>query len=387
MKIQKSNGVFQVQGINRKDANLVMYKYLDVENKKNILEYLILSECLNYQFADFSKASLKGKLYELYGANLQCLFKQVESKVKIEYHLSFLQDCYLPSAISNECEQLFEQFITSCVVTDQLLKQVVNDLLLQIENINENKDNLSKQILLEAMINDDYFLKIADYKQILPTIQISDLDQKIQKLNNQKGVLIKINATADILEQYSSLPTVQRLPKDYNQNISFKTDNNLDQSYLAMAVVLNEATMEQLSVLNMLIGGDSSSLLFLNVREKHSLCYSIYSQIIDNKFILIRAGIDNEQMELALNEIELQINNLKTTDFTSHFELVQKKCQQSIKKMANNQFFALNLISNHLEANTVYDIEQKQAIYENIQYEEIKELAKSLKIDAVHILN
>ena len=68
---------------------------------------------------------------------------------------------------------------------------------------------------------------------------------------------------------------------------------------------------------NELLGGAATSLLFMNVREKLSLCYSIASLYSPFRSALfIKCALDPRNRETAEREILSQLERLKTGDFT-----------------------------------------------------------------------
>ncbi len=84
-----------------------------------------------------------------------------------------------------------------------------------------------------------------------------------------------------------------------------------------------------LSLFNEIYGGSPSSKLFMNVREKLSLCYSCSSlgdAIKGALFVL--AGIENDNLEITLSEIEKQLNNIRQNEISNEEILCAK---QSLK--------------------------------------------------------
>ncbi|MCA9401461.1 MAG: insulinase family protein [Candidatus Omnitrophica bacterium] len=69
-----------------------------------------------------------------------------------------------------------------------------------------------------------------------------------------------------------------------------------------------------MSLLSVLLGGNMSSRLFVEVREKQGLAYSICSAaktLHDTGIFLIRAGVDNNKVTKAIDLIIKQLNKIK----------------------------------------------------------------------------
>ncbi|MBU0627319.1 insulinase family protein [Patescibacteria group bacterium] len=83
-------------------------------------------------------------------------------------------------------------------------------------------------------------------------------------------------------------------------------DGNDDRKYAA-------------NVLATILGGNMSSRLFQNVREKQGLCYYIRATHITSAHtgvFVIRAGIDKERFEFGLEKIWEEIDRIANGDFT-----------------------------------------------------------------------
>ncbi len=81
-----------------------------------------------------------------------------------------------------------------------------------------------------------------------------------------------------------------------------------------------------LCVMNCILGQSQKSLLFDEVREKNSLCYSIYSSLIRfDGALLIHTGTQKENVDKVNVLIEKQINRLKNMDYDDEYLEVAKK--------------------------------------------------------------
>lgn len=100
-----------------------------------------------------------------------------------------------------------------------------------------------------------------------------------------------------------------------------REESDVTQSILNMGFV-TDATVTSpdfaaTQVLNTLLGAGMTSKLFVNVREKLSLCYSIGSHYYAAKGIVtVSAGIDAEQEETVRREILAQLDSCRRGDIT-----------------------------------------------------------------------
>jgi predicted Zn-dependent peptidase len=92
---------------------------------------------------------------------------------------------------------------------------------------------------------------------------------------------------------------------------------NTQQAHLALvlpAVSRFDDDKYNLSLLNTILGQGMSSRLFLEVREKRGLAYSVYSYIsplLDTGLMGVYAGVDAEQIEQALQAILEELDKMR----------------------------------------------------------------------------
>ena len=71
------------------------------------------------------------------------------------------------------------------------------------------------------------------------------------------------------------------------------------------------------SVMSAVLGGTPTSKLFLNVREKESLCYYCVSRVDNNKGImLIDSGVESENIQRTEESVLRQLELLKKGEIT-----------------------------------------------------------------------
>ena len=119
-------------------------------------------------------------------------------------------------------------------------------------------------------------------------------------------------------KRISKPPFVQTLPTD---KVAFY-DKKTEQNHLVISAPGFAGDDEQryaANVLATILGGNMSSRLFQNIREKQGLCYYIKAQHMsnqDNGIFLIRAGIDKERFDFGLEKIFEEIARVANGDIT-----------------------------------------------------------------------
>lgn len=137
-----------------------------------------------------------------------------------------------------------------------------------------------------------------------------------------------------------------------------------------------------------LFGGTPSSKLFLNVREKLSLCYYCSCRHSSDKgIVLVESGVEKSNISKAKEEILSQLQNIQQGKFTDEevtatkIYLIQMygKIQDSLSSLDN---WYINQ-SMHSKIDTP---EEAIECIEKVTREEIIEAAKSTKLDTVYML-
>ncbi len=143
-----------------------------------------------------------------------------------------------------------------------------------------------------------------------------------------------------------------------------------------------------LRVLNAMLGQYSTSLLFQNVREKNSLCYSIYSSLISFDGALgIVTGTNKKDIDQVLSLIDEQIDCLKRNLFDDDLLSVSKTMIINSLRAGDdnmNSLAALQFQNDLLERN--YTNETIIECIEKVTREEIAEMAERLEHKATYIV-
>ncbi|MBR0423624.1 MAG: insulinase family protein [Clostridia bacterium] len=142
-------------------------------------------------------------------------------------------------------------------------------------------------------------------------------------------------------------------------------------------------------VMNALLGGTPQSKLFLNVREKLSLCYYCNSRYNASKgIILIESGVEQQNIEKAKKEILEQIKDIQLGNFSdSQFEETKLYLKQSMKKIQDN----IEVLGNWYLLQTFDDIkkspEESIKEIENVSREDVINAALKISLDTIYILS
>ncbi len=172
----------------------------------------------------------------------------------------------------------------------------------------------------------------------------------------------------------------------------FTEELDVTQGKLALGFRLGETFDEekipQALVFNAVYGGSVTSKLFMNVREKLSLCYFAGSGLDSHKAVmLVSSGIEFDKYDEALNEILAQLDAIKTGDFTEDELIAAKKSVSSdYRADMDRPHSILDFTLSQIIRGLDYDPEELAALVETVTREEVIEIASGVECDAVYFL-
>ena len=226
--------------------------------------------------------------------------------------LSFLEELLLDSPLEND------SFPASFVESEK------KNLISTIESERNDKRVYAMSRLLKIMCREDSFglPRLGEPEQVA-AITPETLTSHYREILGTSPIEIFYVGSADsavVAEMLMPLLSrldrrVQPLAPQTGYHPSEKSDEveilDVAQGKLCMGFVTpitnRKADFAAMQVLNTLFGGGMTSKLFLNVREKRSLCYSIGSAYYSAKgIVIVSAGIDFDQEQATREEILTQ---------------------------------------------------------------------------------
>lgn len=143
-----------------------------------------------------------------------------------------------------------------------------------------------------------------------------------------------------------------------------------------------------LRVFHALYGGTATSKLFMNVREKLSLCYYASSTVESMKGIMVvSSGVEFDKMAQAEREILAQLDAVKAGEFTAN-ELESAK-QSIISSYASVPDSRATLVQYYLNA-AISDFwvspEEMAERVSAVTAEDVRKVAQSMELDTVYCL-
>ena len=360
-----------------------------------------------------SQELISKELEEMYGASFDCGIEKSGDYHTFKFYLETINNSYLPENenLSKKGLELllsivFNPYIENEAFKEEYLQGEKENLKQIIEGKIDNKALYALDRCIEEMYKDKpYGLYKYGYIEDIEKISAKELYEyylevikecKIDIFASGENIeelqkTIKENKYLQKLEQ-RKLQTIKEEPKQEVKELKIvKESMDVTQGKLIMGLdVLAKAknvtyiTM----VYNTILGVGANSKLFQNVREKASLAYTCGSNFVKRKqIILIRAGIEIENYEKAVNIINEQLEDMKKGNFTEEdFESAKNLIYATINNIEEEQDTEISYyFGQELSGNNVTIEEYKDRI-KNVTKEEVIEVAQNIKPNIIYFL-
>ncbi len=175
---------------------------------------------------------------------------------------------------------------------------------------------------------------------------------------------------------------------DSVKNISEKMDIFQGHMWIGYRTGITYSSPNYLEAVlfNMILGGDVTGKMFMNLREKMSLCYSCHSTLDASKGILTAyAGIDSGNFEKAKNAFFEQFEKIKNGEITPDEVLDAKKAYANrMREISDNP--SVLAMWYFMRSGSERDPERDARDIMEISVERAVEFAKTVSLDTVYIL-
>jgi predicted Zn-dependent peptidase len=172
----------------------------------------------------------------------------------------------------------------------------------------------------------------------------------------------------------------------------FTESMDVRQAQLAIGFRLGECMKAPdypaLMVFNAVFGGSVTSKLFLNVRERLSLCYYASSSIEKHKGVMtVSSGVDFARIDEALREIYAQLGAAAAGDI-SDWELLSAKRAviTSVKSAMDRQSGVEELYFDHAVASIKFEPEELAMLADLVERDTVAEIASGIRADSEYFL-
>ena len=331
-------------------TNRIRVRFAAAMSEKTVAGRVLLANLLEMGNQDYPTArQLRMKLAALYGAHFSTSVSKRGRVHFVDVNISYVKSSFLLNKEDITLEII--DFLYACLFRPLKEGKAFNKKMFEVE-----KRNLLS--FLESEVEDNFYHADVEMSRLyfndediqVPRVARIDLVQKetaesvyeaYKRMLKMDRIDIFVAGEVNQLEvqnKFKNFDFTYRNPKlelEYSQNYSNIVHEKVErkvaqQSILELAyhlqVVYNDVNYPALLVFNGLFGAFSHSKLFMNVREKESLAYTIGSQVnIFSGMLKVYAGINREDRLRTMRLINREFLAIKRGQITEDdLELTKK---------------------------------------------------------------
>ncbi len=381
--------------------------------KENIAYNMLLCSALKRGTQKYpSLAALNKRLDELYSSSMDIRSARLGKNLTFTVSADMLENRYVPDGtdilggiLELVEETIFHPKLIDGFFSDGIVEQEKRFLIDSINALVNNTRSYASTRLSELMFSQDTEFPT---KEELISI-ISKIDKtKLTEYNIRLwcssplnifyiGSLSTDEISSLILSLFSpwavkyTTETIFPYAEPVCEYKALTEQMPVSQGKLAMGFKLGAVASENddshytAIVLNELFGGSAASKLFLNVREKMSLCYycsSSYDRYTGT--LTVSSGIENKNREIAERAILAELNDIKNGNITdTELEAAKKSLLNSYRQFTDSPYDLQSFYGNRGFFGFSETIEIAKSKISKVKVEDISALAKNIVNDSL----
>ncbi|MGL4522335.1 MAG: EF-P 5-aminopentanol modification-associated protein YfmF [Bacilli bacterium] len=362
-----------------------------------------------------TSTQFRAHLEDLYGGTFYVDVERRGTEQVISIYLEVANQMYLPSAenvneqaLSTLHELLFQPLLENGAFSKTIVTREKENLKDRITSIYDDKMRYASVRLMNEMCKNETigihpYGQIEDVDSITPE-SLYEAYEQMMKTDCVDVYCVGNIDTVDIeplLERYlpfekngriteRTVPDVIKVPEKVEQVFESQpiTQGKLNMGY-RMPITYASPNYFALLVFNGIFGGFSHSKLFIEVREKNSLCYYVGSRYDSHSGLMfVMSGISADNYDKTTSIIGEQLQAMRNGQFD------ESDIQQTKTVMKNQVLETLDSIRGTIEMmyhnaiSTVdYSVEEWMEHIENVKHEDIVEVARCIQLDTVYFLS
>ena len=359
---------------------------------------------------------LSRRMDELYGAAVEPVVRRIGEIQCIGFYGSFPEPDYLPGGealLGDTCALMAQLLLDPATRGGLLLPQYVDserEKLLDIirSRMNDKRSYALTRCIEEMCCYEDFAVSRFGSESEAENIHYKKLTRHYRELIQTCPVEIfycgKTDFKAVSAAMREAFSTMPRGEIDYDigtdlrmnaveDHIRFvEEEMDVTQGKLVLGFRLGECMEEPdipaLYVFNAVYGSGATSKLFMNVREKLSLCYYASSAVYLHKGImLVSSGIEFDKLDAARDEILAQLDSVRRGEITDDELRSAKKSVASDLRAVQDSIGELEgfYLSQALDG-LDYGPAELAALAEDVTKEDVQAIAESIECDLIYFL-
>lgn len=355
----------------------------------NILVYMLKTKTELFK----TKQALISNLNEAYGMKLACGLSSYGADLILTTRIQYIRSDWIEEEdYIHKVKEITDQVLFHSVLDEASFEEAKYLYRNKLTRILDDPDGLAIYTCLTTLnTNHEISIPIQGSLDDLDQLTLQDIQNvysaylKADKHifvcgcldEEMKTYLERMDSSSKLNSTRSLLPIL-----DYQEEI---IEKNISQSSLALVYATSTDILSEdyykMFVMNSLLGQSPTSLLFEEVREKHSLCYSISSYLIQfDGALIITLGTNKENIEKAIDLINQQIQRIIDLDFDPELlNTAKKDCIDSLIVAQDYPFSQIDQRFMDVLLSRDTDRDKKIKNIQKVSLEDVSAAAKKLK--------
>ena len=364
-----------------------------------------------------TQEAINKEMEELYGAAMDCGIEKAGDNQLLKFYIESINNKYvltdenlIEEVINKLLEIVFEPLLENNIFKKEYVEKEKVKIRQLIEGKIDNKDKYAVDRMTEEMYKGEpYGLYKYGYVEDLEKITTEELYKSYLDLIENAKIDIVVSgdfhqdSIERIITENQNIKNLKEREPDFVVN-NEKTEKkeqkeekvveeslNVAQGKLVMGLDVlenEENTRFVLGIYNTILGGSATSKLFQNVREKESLAYSIGSKYLKQKNnIIIKAGIEIENYEKALELIKNEIEDMKNGKFDENeVEQAKQYIIYGVNAIVEDQENGVNYYISQELSGTLVSPEEYIEKIKKVTKEDVIQIAQKIALNTVYFL-
>ena len=375
------------------DVSVVIRTQLPLERSTitayNILVYMLKTKTELFK----TKQALISNLNEAYGMKLACGLSSYGADLILTTRIQYIRSDWIEEeGYIHKVKEITDQVLFHSVLDEASFEEAKYLYRNKLTHILDDPDGLAIYTCLTSLnTNHEISIPIQGSLDDLDQLTLQDIQNVYSAyLKADKHILVcgcldeEMKTYLERMDSSSKLNSTRSLLPilDYQEEI---IEKNISQSSIALVYATSTDILSEdyykMFVMNSLLGQSTTSLLFEEVREKHSLCYSISSYLIQfDGALIITLGTNKENIEKAIDLINQQIQRIIDLDFDPELlNTAKKDCIDSLIVAQDYPFSQIDQRFMDVLLSRDTDRDKKIKNIQKVSLEDVSAAAKKLK--------
>ena len=355
----------------------------------NVLVYMLKTKTELFK----TKQALISNLNEAYGMKLACGLSSYGADLILTTRIQYIRSDWIEEEdYIHKVKEITDQVLFHSVLDEASFEEAKYLYRNKLTRILDDPDGLAIYTCLTTLnTNHEISIPIQGSLDDLDQLTLQDIQNVYSAyLKADKHILVcgcldeEMKTYLERMDSSSKLNSTRSLLPilDYQEEI---IEKNISQSSIALVYATSTDILSEdyykMFVMNSLLGQSPTSLLFEEVREKHSLCYSISSYLIQfDGALIITLGTNKENIEKAIDLINQQIQRIIDLDFDPELlNTAKKDCIDSLIVAQDYPFSQIDQRFMDVLLSRDTDRDKKIKNIQKVSLEDVSAAAKKLK--------